>query len=568
MNIAETIDKIYVGIVESNVDPYRLGRVKVRVLTVYDNIPLEDIPYATPFKSTDGRTFNIPTIGKIVSVVFDNGNIYMPVYHYSENYNINLQKKLDSLNDEEYQNFIAFSYDHRCQHFIDKNGYRLDFLYNQIHIDEESINIRLKDNMNTLNLGSRDSNQDAVLGTNFFGWFDRFMEQMLIPTSMVDSNGSPIQKPEIDLLIQEYKQIKDTFISKHVKLPDNNAIEQVKRDLNTIAETHDTEVKVNKQSPFEPNKQNTFNSNILNESVKQEIQTINDTEQEKLNKAQPSNLVNIEQRDFDEDWTTPRTDIELETVDGTKTNYEEVKKNDSEFNNDAFSNNSVSNVNDTYGNDGTIIDDDNYGMYAVDTQSRNSSSNYNKPKVTTPKSITKTDENGNVVEDKVPIYVKGKLQGYEPYVMEQGKKIVKNYYEPLKQMLEAAKNDGVIIKLSEAYREYDEQLLLRKKHAKEDFTEVEYKTNSSNNYNPQTAIPGRSIHHMGAAFDFYVGLGRNKSYEWLDKNAIKFGFVRTLPKEVWHWEYQPWTYTGKRANDAYAFVGKNDASWMGISMNA
>ena len=55
MNIAETIDKIYVGIVESNVDPYRLGRVKVRVLTVYDNIPLEDIPYATPFKSTDGK---------------------------------------------------------------------------------------------------------------------------------------------------------------------------------------------------------------------------------------------------------------------------------------------------------------------------------------------------------------------------------------------------------------------------------------------------------------------------------------------------------------------------------
>ena len=70
MNIAETIDKIYVGIVESNVDPYRLGRVKVRVLTVYDNIPLEDVPYATPFKSTDGRTFNIPAIGKIVSVVF------------------------------------------------------------------------------------------------------------------------------------------------------------------------------------------------------------------------------------------------------------------------------------------------------------------------------------------------------------------------------------------------------------------------------------------------------------------------------------------------------------------
>jgi len=431
------------------------------------------------------------------------------------------------------------------------------------------MNLRLKDNMNTLNLGSRDANQDAVLGTNFFNWMDKLVDKILIPTNMVDSNGAPVQRPELDLLFQEYQQIRDTFVSKHVKITDNNAVEKVKRDIETQVETNDPEVKVNKQNPFEQNKQNTQSSNILSESVKQDIANTNKNEQDKLNKAQPSDLVNTDQRDFNQDWTTPRTDVDLKTTDGKSTTFEDVKKSDSTFKSDVQNPKTTTNPNDTYGNDGNVVENKNYGKYATDSQSSTSSSNYNKVKVQTPSSVTKTDENGNVVEDKVPIYKVGKLDGYEPYVMLQGKIIVKQYYEPLKSMIETAKLDGVNITISEAYRQWDEQLFLRKKHARQQFTETEYSTNASSNYNPETAVPGRSIHHRGAAFDFNVGWGRNKTYEWMVRNAIKFGFVRTLPKEVWHWEYQPWTYiTSKKANDGYAFVPKNDASWMGIPMNA
>ena len=568
---SDAIDKIFVGVVESNVDPYRLGRIKVRVQTIYDTIPLEDIPYATPFKSTDGKSFNVPAVGKVVSVVFDNGNIYMPVYHYAENYNKNLQNKLDSLSDDDYPDFVAFSFDHKIQNYIDSKGYRLDYYYNQLHIDEESVNIRLKDNTSMLNLGSSDSNQEAVLGTNFFKWFDKFMNKLLIPTSMIDSMGSAIVKPEIDFLIQEYITLRPTMASMHVKLPENNSIEKVKRDVETVVKTNDPELLVNKQSPFDVGKTNTQNSDILSEDVKKNIEDKNDKEQSKLNKAQPTDLVFTEERDYHMDYTDPDPNAKLykksDSGEIVETSYNDILLNDNDFKSDVLDDTTVDNVTDTYGDEDNVVNDDNYGSYAIGSDSDATSvSDYNKPKIIVPPSVSKTDSNGNKVADTVPIYKSGKLTGNEPYIMLQGKKIVKSYYEPLMQMIESAKKDGVSLRLNEAYREIDEQLFLRRKNEKEDFTENELMVNASSNYKPLTAKPGSSIHHRGAAFDFQTAQGRNKAYAWLVKNAIKFGFVRTVKSETWHWEYQPWTYTGK-SKGQYTFVSKTDSSWMGISTN-
>ena len=52
--------KTYVGVVEDNNDPKKLGRVKVRVLDVFDNTKLEDIPWANPWKDLSGDEFKIP----------------------------------------------------------------------------------------------------------------------------------------------------------------------------------------------------------------------------------------------------------------------------------------------------------------------------------------------------------------------------------------------------------------------------------------------------------------------------------------------------------------------------
>jgi hypothetical protein len=70
--------KIYVGIVEDNNDPKRLGRVKVRVQSVFERIPLEHIPWAHPYTKPNGKTYELPPLGKIVNVSFENGNMYMP----------------------------------------------------------------------------------------------------------------------------------------------------------------------------------------------------------------------------------------------------------------------------------------------------------------------------------------------------------------------------------------------------------------------------------------------------------------------------------------------------------
>ncbi len=72
-------NKTYIGTVEDNSDPKRLGRCKIRVLDVFDEkdkndkyeISTEDLPWSTPWKDINGNSFNIPENGKVVTVVFE-----------------------------------------------------------------------------------------------------------------------------------------------------------------------------------------------------------------------------------------------------------------------------------------------------------------------------------------------------------------------------------------------------------------------------------------------------------------------------------------------------------------
>jgi LAS superfamily LD-carboxypeptidase LdcB len=68
---------------------------------------------------------------------------------------------------------------------------------------------------------------------------------------------------------------------------------------------------------------------------------------------------------------------------------------------------------------------------------------------------------------------------------------------------------------------------------------------SSAGYNAATAPPGHSNHGSGIAADFNTGGRKNfsplkeQNYIWLAKNAHKYGFVRTVSSEEWHFEYRP-----------------------------
>lgn len=86
-DIDDLRDKQFLGVVELIDDPRKEGRARVRVYSIHDDLPAEDIPWAYPknkslFFGQSGKagSISIPKIGSIVAVRFDNGNPYSPEY--------------------------------------------------------------------------------------------------------------------------------------------------------------------------------------------------------------------------------------------------------------------------------------------------------------------------------------------------------------------------------------------------------------------------------------------------------------------------------------------------------
>ena len=77
-------------------------------------------------------------------------------------------------------------------------------------------------------------------------------------------------------------------------------------------------------------------------------------------------------------------------------------------------------------------------------------------------------------------------------------------------------------------------------------------------YNAATAQPGTSNHGSGIAIDLNTGSRNtpgfpqlnNTIYSWLIKNSYRFGFIRTVRSEEWHFEYLP----DKARNGPYASI--------------
>lgn len=241
--------KLYVGIVEENIDPRKQGRIKVRVQTLYHEISTEDIPWAAPFATLAGKAFEVPAIGKLVNVLFFQNDLYDPYYIFSENYNINLQNKLKDLSDDEYIRFIALLFDDRTQIFADSNELTLDHYFNKITITKWGINHELKDNKQLLNLGSKSADQEAVLGTRYFEWMDRFIAEIAKPSSFIGNLGAPVLKAKINQLCVEYQTLRKDFVSKHVKIVDNDKVSTLERDTVPYQHDMDLDIPVDGMSP-------------------------------------------------------------------------------------------------------------------------------------------------------------------------------------------------------------------------------------------------------------------------------------------------------------------------------
>ena len=100
--------------------------------------------------------------------------------------------------------------------------------------------------------------------------------------------------------------------------------------------------------------------------------------------------------------------------------------------------------------------------------------------------------------------------------------------EPYLKLKDAAGKKNIVIGLESGFRTFGKQKQLFDgfKAGKPGFN--------------LAAAPGRSNHQNGRAFDLNTrGFDGSPVYDWLKKNGPALGFIRTVNKEHWHWEYRP-----------------------------
>ncbi len=184
-----------------------------------------------------------------------------------------------------------------------------------------------------------------------------------------------------------------------------------------------------------------------------------------------------------------------------------------------------------------------------DQSAESTQEKYNSTTIMNESSKTKTPTGEYI------LYSAGKVVGSSPVIFIGGIRVAKIYESKINMLLEAAKKDGIPIKLNSSLRTFDEQLALRKQNVK-DKTKVNDEqyllTATSTAFSPSTGKPGFSNHQNGKAFDFNTI--NPAVYKWLVKNGIKYSFVRTVGSERWHWEYRENT-------PQFAFVPKEHETW-------
>lgn len=94
------------------------------------------------------------------------------------------------------------------------------------------------------------------------------------------------------------------------------------------------------------------------------------------------------------------------------------------------------------------------------------------------------------------------------------------------RLIVAAKKENLVINIRSGFRTFAKQNALFQLHL--------------NGLGNLAAKPGRSNHQNGIAFDLNTGgFDGAPVYDWMKKNGTSFGFLRTVNKEHWHWEYNP-----------------------------
>ncbi|WP_062517460.1 M15 family metallopeptidase [Demequina gelatinilytica] len=95
--------------------------------------------------------------------------------------------------------------------------------------------------------------------------------------------------------------------------------------------------------------------------------------------------------------------------------------------------------------------------------------------------------------------------------------------EQLDALLADAQADGVVIGITDGYRDYDTQVGVAASKGL-------YQSGGL------AAVPGTSQHGWGLAVDLSLD---DDALAWMRENAGRYGFVEAVAREPWHWEFQP-----------------------------
>lgn len=136
------------------------------------------------------------------------------------------------------------------------------------------------------------------------------------------------------------------------------------------------------------------------------------------------------------------------------------------------------------------------------------------------------------------------------YNPDRPEKILAQVRPYLEDMFNDARDDGVELYVRSSYRSFDEQKALKSAYT------VTYGAGTANAF---SADQGYSEHQLGTTMDLSgsrnesltESFDKTKAFEWLSKNAYKYGFVLSYPKGNAYYVYEPWhwRFVGKKLAD-------------------
>lgn len=128
---------------------------------------------------------------------------------------------------------------------------------------------------------------------------------------------------------------------------------------------------------------------------------------------------------------------------------------------------------------------------------------------------------------------------------------------PFEIMQQDAYKEKVLLLIVSGFRSYNYQTMLYNRYKKIDPNVDEY-----------SAKPGHSEHQTGLAIDLVNTDSINskkfkKEFEWLNKNAYKYGFILRYPKDkqsITGYKYEPWHY--RYVGKSLAKALYNSGNWI------